>query len=42
MVFDGQLGSAERSEADPADKAVPAPVRALPHLKRGRDAPKIS
>lgn len=45
VVFDGELGSAERREADPAykahrraDEAALAPIRALPDVKRGLDA----
>jgi len=49
VVFDGELGSAARRETDPAykahrpgDEAALAPIRALPDVKRGLDALKIS
>jgi DNA polymerase-1 len=48
VVFDGELGSAERRELDPAykahrcaDEAALAPIKALPDVKRGLDALKI-
>jgi DNA polymerase I len=49
VVFDGELGSAARRATDPAYKAhrpggeaALAPIRALPDVKRGLDALKIS
>ena len=49
VVFDGELGSADRREADPAykahrraDEAALAPIKALPDVKRGLDALDIS
>lgn len=49
VVFDGELGSAARRETDPAYKAhrpggeaALAPIKALPDVKRGLDALKIS
>jgi DNA polymerase-1 len=49
VVFDGELGSAERREADPAykahrpaDEAALAPIKALPDVKRGLGALGIS
>jgi DNA polymerase I len=48
-VFDGELGSAARRVSDPAYKAHRAggeaalpPIRALPDVKRGLEALKIS
>jgi DNA polymerase-1 len=49
VVFDGELGSAARRATDPAYKAhrpggeaALAPIKALPDVKRGLDALKIS
>ncbi|MGH3247904.1 MAG: 5'-3' exonuclease [Trebonia sp.] len=49
VVFDGELGSAARREADPAykahrpsDEAALAPIKALPDVKRGLDALEVA
>jgi DNA polymerase I len=49
VVFDGELGSAARREADPAykahrpaDDAALAPIKALPDVKRGLDALEVT
>jgi DNA polymerase-1 len=49
VVFDGELGSAERRKVDPAYKAhrpthqaALAPIKALPNIKRGLDLLKTT
>lgn len=49
VVFDGELGSAARREADPAykahrpsDEATLAPIKALPDVKRGLEALEVT